>query len=123
MCRGKGVKRAQAFLQILPICASRPAAELFCSNFQTATLVVKTRFRVVSGNYTPTLNCEMAMEKKLPASYKRCDDRHRPRMSWMWRHNSRRLCTLYSLVAFQLTRTELSAITAPLAVKILLNAS
>jgi hypothetical protein len=36
-------------------------------------------------------------------------------MSWMWRHNPRRFCTLYSLVAFQLTIKGLPVTTAPLA--------
>jgi hypothetical protein len=48
----------------------------------------------------------------------------RRRMSWMWRHNPRRLCTLYSLVAPQLTRKGLlPATAAPLAVEIPLIAS
>jgi hypothetical protein len=61
--------------------------------------------------------------KNIPASGKRCDDRHRRRMSWMWRHNPRRLCTLYSLIAFQLTRKGLPVTAAPLAVEIPLIAS
>ena len=68
-------------------------------------------------------NCEMRDGQKIPASCKRCDDRHRRRMSWMWWHNPHRLCTLYSLVAFQLTRKGLPVTTAPLAVEIPLIAS
>jgi hypothetical protein len=57
-------------------------AELFCSNFQTATesvllaieavsewklaLVVKTHFRVVSGDYTPDFELRDARWKKNP---------------------------------------------------------
>jgi hypothetical protein len=72
---------------------------------------------MVSGNYT--LDFELrdarAMEKKIPASCKRCGGRHRRRMSWMWRHNPRRLCTLLYSLAFQLTRKGLPVTTAPLA--------